>query len=171
MAERTGAVTFKGNPMTLVGDEVKPGQKAPDFTLVGTDMQPKTLKDYAGKVKIISTVPSLDTAVCGRETRRFNEEAAKLGDDTVVLTVSVDLPMAQKRWCGAAGIDRVVTLSDYKTHDFGKQYGVRIKELGLLARCVFVVDKNDTVTHVELVKEVAEEPDYNRVIEAAKQAK
>lgn len=171
MANRSGAVTFKGNPMTLVGEELKPGQKAPDFTLIGTDMQPKSLKDYAGKVKVISVVPSLDTAVCDRETRRFNEEAAKLGDDTVVLTVSVDLPMAQKRWCGAAGIDRVVTLSDYKSHDFGKRYGVRIDELGLLARCVFVVGKDDTIKHVELVKEVAEEPDYDRVIEAAKNAK
>jgi thiol peroxidase len=170
MADRSGAVTFKGNPVTLEGDEVKPGQKAPEFTLVGIDMQPKSLKDYAGKVKVISAVPSLDTAVCDTETRRFNQEAAKLGDDAVILTVSLDLPMAQKRWCGAAGIDKVVTLSDFKTHEFGRKYGVRIKELGLLARCVFIVGKDDLVKDVILVKEVAEEPDYDKVIAAAKRA-
>ena len=168
MAERSGAITFKGNPMTLEGNEVKAGQQAPDFTLTANDMSAKTLKDFAGKVKVISVVPSLDTPVCDRETRRFNEEAANLGDNIVVLTVSMDLPMAQKRWCAAAGIDKVVTLSDFKTHEFGKKWGVRIKELGLLARSVFVVDKNDKVTHVELVKEVAEEPNYDRVLEAAR---
>lgn len=171
MAERQGAVTMKGNPMTLLGDEVQVGQKAPDFTLVGTDMQPKSLKDYAGKVKLISIVPSLDTPVCDKETRRFNEEAAKLGDDVVILTVSLDLPMAQKRWCAAAGIDKVVTLSDYKDHSFGQKYGVRIKEIGLLAREVLVVDKNDKVVHKELVKEIASEPDYDKALQAAKSAK
>ena len=164
-------VTMKGNPVSLVGHLVEAGQPAPDFSLVGSDMQAKSLKDFAGKVKIVSTVPSLDTGVCDRETRRFNDEAAKLGDDVVVLTVSMDLPMAQKRWCGAAGVDRVVTLSDYKDHSFGKAWGIRIDELGLLARAVFVLDKDDKVTYVELVKEVTEEPDYDKAIAAANAAK
>ena len=168
MSERNNVVTFKGNPITLVGNEVAVGQKAPAFTLVGTDMQPKTLQDFAGKVKVISVVPSLDTAVCDTQTRKFNEAAAGLGDDVVVLTVSVDLPMAQKRWCGAAGVDGVVCLSDYKDHSFGKDYGVRIKELGLLSRTVFVVDKDDTVQYVQIVPEVAQEPNYDEVLEAAK---
>ena len=170
MAERANAVTMKGNPMTLTGEDVQVGQKAPDFTLIGTDMQPKSLKDYAGKVKILSVVPSLDTSVCDKETRRFNEEASSLGDDIVVITVSVDLPMAQKRWCGNAGVDRVVCLSDYKDHQFGNDYGVRIKELGLLAREVLVLDKDDKVVYKQLVSEVAEEPDYDKALEAAKNA-
>ncbi|NJO55718.1 MAG: thiol peroxidase [Rhodospirillales bacterium] len=124
----------------------------------------------AGKVKIISTVPSLDTPVCDTETRRFNTEAGKLGNDIVVLTVSVDLPMAMKRWCGAAGVDKVHCLSDYLTHDFGTAWGVRIHEIGLLARAIFVVDKNDKVTYVQLVKEVADEPDYTAALAAAKAA-
>lgn len=168
MSERNNVVTFKGNPITLVGNEVATGQKAPAFTLVGTDMQPKSLQDFAGKVKIISVVPSLDTAVCDTQTRKFNEAAAGLGDDVVVLTVSVDLPMAQKRWCGAAGVDRVVCLSDYKDHSFGKDYGLRIKELGLLARTVLIVDKDDNVQYVQVVPEVAQEPNYDEVLEAAK---
>ncbi|MEX0745505.1 MAG: thiol peroxidase [Phycisphaeraceae bacterium] len=168
MSERKGAVTFKGNPMTLEGDEVKVGQKAPDVQVVGTDLSAKSLSDYKGKVKLITSVPSLDTSVCDKETRTFNEKAATLGDDVVVLTVSMDLPMAQKRWCGAAGVDRVECLSDYKDHSFGKQWGLRIKELGLLARAVIVVDKDDTVQYVQLVKEVAEEPNYDEALAAAK---
>ncbi len=171
MAERANAITMKGKPMTLVGNEVRVGQPAPDFTLTGADMQPRTLKDFAGKVKIISVVPSIDTSVCATETRRFNEEASKLGDDVVILTVSVDTPMAQKRWCAAEGVDRVVLLSDFKDHGFGNAYGCRIKELGLLARQVIVVDKNDKVVYSELVKEVANEPDYDKALEAAKNAK
>ncbi|MEX1017005.1 MAG: thiol peroxidase [Phycisphaeraceae bacterium] len=168
MSERSGAVTFKGNPVTLEGNEVKVGQKAPAVQLVGTDLSGKSLSDYPGKVKLIVVVPSLDTSVCDTEVRKFNEEATSLGDDVVVLTVSMDLPMAQKRWCGAAGVDRVACLSDYKDHSFGKAWGVRIKELGLLARSVFVVDKDDTVQYVQLVPEIAQEPDYDEALSAAK---
>ncbi len=167
MTERAAAITLKGNPMTLVGDELKVGGKAPDFTLKAVDMSDKSLADFAGKVKIISVVPSLDTPVCDTQTRKFNEDAGSL-DGVVVLTVSVDLPMAQKRWCGAAGVDNVVCLSDFKDHSFGKAYGVRIKEIGLLARQVMVIDKDDTIKYVELVPEVAQEPNYAAALEAAK---
>ena len=167
MTERAAAVTLKGNPMTLVGDELKVGDKAPDFTLKAVDMSDTTLGDFTGKVKIISIVPSLDTPVCDTQTRKFNEQAGSL-DGVVVLTVSVDLPMAQKRWCGAAGVENVVCLSDYKDHSFGKAYGVRIKEVGLLARQVMVVDKDDTIKYIELVPEVAQEPDYDAALAAAK---
>ena len=168
MTERAAAITLKGNPMTLVGDELKVGDKAPDFKLKAIDMSDKTLADFAGKVKIISIVPSLDTPVCDTQTRKFNEEAGGL-DGVVVLTVSVDLPMAQKRWCGAAGVENVVCLSDYLDHSFGKAYGVRIKEVGLLARQVIVVDKNDTIQYVEIVPEVAQEPDYAPALAKAKE--
>ncbi len=167
MTERTAAVTLKGNPMTLVGDALKVGDHAPGFVLKANDMSDKSLKDFAGKVKIISVVPSLDTPVCDTQTRKFNEDAGSL-DGVVVLTVSVDLPMAQKRWCGAAGVDNVVCLSDFKDHSFGKAYGVRIKEIGLLARQVMVVDKDDTIKYVELVPEVAQEPNYDAALAAAK---
>jgi len=167
MTERAAAITLKGNPMTLVGDALKVGGKAPDFTLKAVDMSDKSLADFAGKVKIISVVPSLDTAICDTQTRKFNEDAGSL-NNVVVLTVSVDLPMAQKRWCGAAGVDNVVCLSDYKDHSFGKAYGVRIKEVGLLARQVMVVDQNDTIQYVELVPEVATEPNYDAALAAAK---
>ncbi len=168
MTERAAAITLKGNPLTLIGDELKVGDDAPDFKLKAVDMSDTTLADFTGKVKIISVVPSLDTPVCDTETRKFNEEAQKLGDDAVVLTVSVDLPMAQKRWCGAAGVDNVVCLSDYLDHSFGKAYGVRIKEIGLLARQVMVVDKDDIIQYIELVPEVAQEPNYDAVLEKAK---
>ncbi|MEM9420882.1 MAG: thiol peroxidase [Planctomycetota bacterium] len=170
MTERSAAVTLKGNPMTLLGDELKVGDPAPDFSLKATDMSDKSLADYAGKVKLISVVPSLDTPVCDTETRKFNEEAGGLGDGVVVLTVSVDTPMAQKRWCGAAGVENVECLSDFKDHTFGPAYGVRIKEIGLLARQIFVVDKDDKIVYTQLVGEVAEEPDYDAALAAAKAA-
>ncbi|KAB0672118.1 thiol peroxidase [Oryzomonas sagensis] len=168
MSERKGIITFKGNPMTLVGPEIKVGDKAPDFTVADNGLAATTLGTYAGKIKIISAVPSLDTPVCDTETRRFNQEAAGLPGNVVVLTVSQDLPFAQKRWCGAAGIDRVVTLSDYRNRSFGKNYGVLIEELVLLARAVFVVDANDIVRYVQIVPEVTSEPDYAAAIAAAK---
>jgi thiol peroxidase len=127
-----------------------------------------SLADFAGKVKLISVVPSIDTGVCDAQTRRFNEEAAKLGDNVVVLTVSVDLPFAQSRWCAAAGIDRVVMLSDYKNRSFGQAYGVLIKEFALLMRSIFVVDANDTVQYVEYLKEMTEHPNYDNAIAAVK---
>jgi thiol peroxidase len=167
--ERKGAVTMRGNPMTLVGPEIKVGQKAPEFHSVDKGLQPIGLDKFKGKVKVISVVPSIDTPVCDAQTRRFNEEAAKLGD-VQVLTVSMDLPFAQSRWCGAAGVDKITMVSDFKDHNFGTQYGVLIKELGLLARAVFVVDKNDNVTHAEYVKEVASHPNYDATLEAARKA-
>jgi thiol peroxidase len=168
MQERKGIITFKGNPMTLLGPEIKIGDKAPDFRVVDNSLAPVTLADFRGKVKILSAVPSLDTPVCDTETRRFNQEAAGLPGDVVVLTVSLDLPFAQKRWCAAAGIDKVRTLSDYQDRSFASAYGVLIKELKLLSRSIFVVDGDDTVRYVEHVKEVTREPDYAAVLSAAK---
>jgi len=168
MSERKGAVTMKGNPLTLVGNEVKVGQMAPDCTLTGNDMSPVKLSDFRGKVCVISAVPSLDTPVCDLETRRFNEEAAGLGADVQILTISMDLPFAQKRWCGAHDIKSVITLSDHREAAFGSAYGVLIQELRLLARAVFVVDREGRIRYIQLVKEIASEPDYAAVIAAVK---
>jgi thiol peroxidase len=168
MIEKTGLVTIHGNPLTLLGDLVKVGQKAPDFTVLDNDLAPKTLKDYQGKTLIIASVPSLDTPTCDTETRRFNTEASQLGEKAMLLTISMDLPFAQKRWCAAAGIDRVVTLSDHREASFGLAWGVLIKELRLLARAVFVLSPDHTVKYVELVSEVAQEPNYNAALASAK---
>ncbi|ANA78677.1 Redoxin domain protein [Paenibacillus vortex V453] len=166
--ERSGAATFKGNPITLIGPELKAGDNAPDFTVSKNLLEDASLKDFAGKIKLISVVPSLDTGVCDAQTRRFNEEAAGLGDDVVVLTVSADLPFAQARWCGAAGVDRVVTLSDYKSRSFGEAYGVLIKEFQLDMRSIFVVDANDKIAYVEYLGEMTEHPNYEAAVEAVK---
>jgi thiol peroxidase len=166
MRERAGLVTMKGNPITLIGPELKVGDKAPDFAVVGNDLSQVSLESFRGKVCIVSSVPSLDTPVCDMETRRFNTEASRLGDNVVVLTISMDLPFAQKRWCGAAGVDRVVTLSDHRDGSFGRAYGVLIQDLRLLARAVFVIDKKGRITYLELVKEIASEPDYEAVLAA-----
>ena len=163
------SVTFKGNPVTLVGNEVKVGQKAPNFSVLANDLSTVTLDDTKGRVRIISVVPSLDTAVCDQQTRRFNEEAASL-DGVSILTISVDLPFAQKRWCAAAGIEQVQTLSDHRTLSFGQAYGTVIEELRLLTRAVFVVDRNDTITYAEYVPEVTGHPNYEAALEAARQA-
>lgn len=160
--------TFKNNPITLLGNEVKVGDQAPDFKVNKNLLEEVSLQDYAGKVKLISVVPSLDTGVCDAQTRRFNEAAAQLGDNVVILTVSMDLPFAQSRWCGAAGVDKVVTLSDYKNRSFGEAYGVYIKELGLLMRSIFVLDKNNKVTYVEYLGEMTEHPNYDAAIAAVK---
>jgi thiol peroxidase len=168
MEERKGLVTFMGNPLTLVGTSLKVGQKAPDFNVLGNDLNPVSLSSYKGKVCILSSVPSLDTPVCDLETRRFNQEAATLGPDVAVLTLSMDLPFAQKRWCGAAGVDKVTTLSDHRDASFGSAYGTLIKELRLLARCVFVVDRDGVIRYIQLVKEIAQEPDYAAVLDAVK---
>jgi len=167
MTERAGAVTMRGNPLTLLGKEVKVGAQAPDATVLNNDLAPVDLSSFRGKVCIVCSVPSLDTPVCDVETRRFNEEAEKLGADVAVLVISMDLPFAQKRWCGAAGISAVQTLSDHRDASFGTAYGVLIKELRLLARTVFVIDKAGTVQYVEVVKEIAEEPDYAAALAAA----
>lgn len=168
MKEHSGLVTFKGNPLTLMGNEVKIGDKAPDFMVIANDLSPVALSSFSGKTVVISAVPSLDTPVCDAETRRFNVEAGKLDKDVVVLTVSMDLPFAQARWCAANGIDHVKTLSDYREATFGAAYGVLIKELKLLARCVFIVDKTGTIRYIQLVREVASEPDYEDVLNALK---
>lgn len=168
MQERKGIITFKGKPVTLLGPEIRVGDKAPDFQVVDTSLAPVTLADFRGKVKVLSAVPSLDTPVCDRETRRFNQEAAKLPEAAVVLTVSVDLPFAQKRWCAAAGVERVKTLSDFQDRSFASAYGVLIKELRLLSRSIFVVDGKNVVRYVQHVKEVTEEPDYDAVLDAVK---
>ncbi|ROR03290.1 thiol peroxidase [Desulfosoma caldarium] len=168
MQERPGAVTMKGSPLTLVGPVISVGDTAPDFEALNNDLQPVRLSQFKGKTVILSSVPSLDTPVCDMETRRFNQEAEKLGEDVVVLTVSMDLPFAQKRWCGAAGVTRVLTLSDHRNASFGQAYGVLIKELRLLARAVFVVGKDGVIKHVQLVKETSEEPDYDAVLKAVK---
>ncbi|MEK3876738.1 thiol peroxidase [Paenibacillus sp. FSL M7-0420] len=166
--ERTGVATFKGNPITLVGPQLQAGDSAPQFTVSKNLLENVTLTDYAGKIKLISVVPSLDTGVCDAQTRRFNSEAAGLGDDVVILTISTDLPFAQARWCGAAGIDSVITLSDHKETSFGQAYGVLIKEFRLDMRSIFVVDKNDTLAYVEYLGEMAEHPDYEAAISAVK---
>ena len=169
MQERDGIVTMKGNPITLMGTELQVGDKAPDFVAIDNDLNPVSFDSFRGKVCIVSSVPSLDTPVCDMETRRFNDEAGRLGDDVEILTISMDLPFAQKRWCGAAGVDRVQTLSDHRDAAFGQAYGVLIKGLRLLARTVFVVDKEGTIRYMELVKEIASEPDYDSVLTAVKE--
>ncbi|MEA3362834.1 MAG: thiol peroxidase [Thermodesulfobacteriota bacterium] len=166
--EREAAVLFKGNPATLLGSEVKVGDTAPDFRVVDNGLQPVTLATAAGKIRLIAVVPSLDTPVCDTMTRQFNQDVANLPDSVVVYTISVDLPFAQKRWCGNAGIDKVQTLSDYQDRSFGLNYGLLLKELKLLARAVYVVDENDKVVYVELVPEVTAEPDYTAALEAVK---
>ncbi len=166
MEERTGIITFLGNPLTLLGPRIKTGDAAPDATLLDNDMNPVNLSSYREKTCIISSVPSLDTPVCDMETRRFNTEAAKIGPETKILTISMDLPFAQKRWCGAAGVDKVITLSDHRTAEFGTAYGVLIKELRLLARTIFIVDPRGTVKYVQQVDEVSKEPDYEAVLKA-----
>lgn len=168
MTERAGAITFQGNPLTLLGNELKKGDAAPDCELLGNDLSAVALASYRGKICILSAVPSLDTPVCDMETRRFNQEAGDLSDDVSILTISMDLPFAQARWCGAAGVDRVVTLSDHRNAAFGEAYGVLIKELRLLARCIFVVDTEGVVQYIQLVKEMTKEPDYEAVLAAVK---
>ncbi|GIP65474.1 putative thiol peroxidase [Virgibacillus pantothenticus] len=160
-------VTFQHEPVTLLGNEVKVGDQAPDFNVLTNDLKEVTLDDYKGKVKLISVVPSIDTGVCADQTKRFNEEAAAIGN-VQVLTVSMDLPFAQKRWVTQHNIDQLDILSDHRDASFGHQYGVLIKELRLLARAIFVVDSNDKVNYVEYVSEVSNHPDYDAALEAAK---
>ena len=171
MTERNDLVTMRGKPLTLEGTPVGVGAMAPDFAAVGNDLSEARLSAYRGKTVLLLSVPSLDTSVCSLETRRFNEEAGSLGDDVVVLTISMDLPFAQKRWCGAEGVQRVITLSDHRDASFGRAYGVLIKELRLLARSVWVVAPDGRVTYHELVKEVSKEPDYAAALAAARKAR
>lgn len=167
--ERPGATTMRGNPLTLIGPELKAGDKAPNFTLVDNGLKNVSLADTGSNVRIISVVPSLDTPVCDAQTKRFNEEAAKLpGVD--ILTVSMDLPFAQKRWCGAFGVDKVKMLSDHRDASFGSNYGTLIKDLRIESRAIFVLDKNNTIRHAEYVKEVADFPNYDAALAAARTA-
>ncbi len=166
--ERLNAVTIKGNPMTLLGDEVKVGQIARDFRALDPNSDEKTLKDFKGKIKLIASVPSLDTPVCDSEIKRFNDEAAKLSKELVVIFISMDLPFAQKRFCKEFDIDKVKTLSDHREASFGTSYGALIKEVRLLTRAIFILDKTDTIKHVEYVKELGMPPDYNAVLAALK---
>ena len=168
MKERTGIVTMKENPLTLVGNGVKVGEMAPDFVVLDNNLSPVKFSSFRGKISIVSSVPSLDTPVCDVETRRFNEEASKLGDQVLILTISMDLPFAQKRWCAAAGVTRVQTLSDHRDASFGTSYGVLIKELRLLARAVFLVDQKGVLQYMQLVKELTKEPDYKAILSALK---
>jgi thiol peroxidase len=164
-------VTLNGSPLNLTGNEVRIGQAAPDFTAVTNDLVEFKLSSAKGKkVVVISSVPSLDTPVCDIETRRFNQEAAALGNDVQIVTISMDLPFAQKRWCGAAGVDKLVVVSDHRDASFGKAYGVLIDGLRLLARAVFVVDRESKVQYAQIVPEIAKEPDYDAVLDAVLQA-
>jgi len=164
--ERSGAVTLRGEPVTLVGEPVEVGQAAPDFVAVAMDMSEKRLSDYTGRPVVLSVVPSVDTKVCSLQTQRFNEAVAALSDDAVVLTISMDLPMAQQRFCAAEGVDNVVMLSDYRYWDFAKSYGLRIKESGLLARAVYVISPQGKVVYKQLVPELTTEPDYDAALNA-----
>jgi thiol peroxidase len=166
--ERPGAVTFKGQPLTLIGPELKPGEKAPDFTIIDQSLQPASLKDYAGKVILLSVVPSLDTGICSAQTKRFNEEAAQLPEDVVILTVSMDLPFAQARFCGAENIDRVKVLSDHRDASFAQAYGTLVKELRLESRAIFVIDRDGIIRYVEYVPEIASHPNYDAALQAVK---
>ena len=168
MEERTGTITMKGKPLTLMGKEIKVGDQAPDVEVLDNDLSLVKLSAYRGKICVIATIPSLDTSVCDLETRRFNQEASNLGDDVQILTISMDLPFAQKRWCGAAGVDRVITLSDHRAASFGLAFGVLIKELRLLARAVFVLDHEGIIRYIQIVKEVGDEPDYDAVLNAVR---
>ncbi|MBI5632113.1 MAG: thiol peroxidase [Nitrospirae bacterium] len=167
--ERSGVITFQGSPLTLLGPALRPGDKAPDFTLLDGEMKPFGLKDLSGKIKLISVTPSLDTPVCDLQLRRFNTEAAGLPGDVMVLNVSMDLPFAIARFCTSAGIDKAKALSDYRDAAFGLAYGLLIKELRLLARAIFVLDRSDVVRYVEIVPEITDHPDYEKAVAAAKQ--
>jgi len=168
MSERNDVIKMKGNPLTLIGNEVKVGDSAPDFEALNENLEPVKLSSFPGKKVVIVSVPSIDTPVCDIETRRFNQEAAALGDDVVILTVSMDLPFAQQRWCAAAGIDKVKMLSDHRDASFGNNFGVLIKELRLLARTVFIVDSGGKIAYIQYVEETTAEPNYEEVLEAIK---
>lgn len=171
MEERKGEFTVAGKPVTLVGPKLTAGRPAPDFNLLGTELQPVTRSQFNGKILVLLSVPSLDTPVCDLEARRFNREAVNLGEDVAILVVSMDLPFAQKRWCGAAGVERIITASDHRDATFGISYGVLIKELRLLARAVFVVDPEGVIRYVQYVPEAGQEPDYQAVLQAIREIK
>ena len=162
--ERKGKITFLGNPLTLIGTEKKTGEKADNFTVLDKELKEISLKDFAGKIKLISVTPSLDTPVCDIQARRFNQEAAKLPDDVVIMNISMDLPFAISKFCTTAGIDKVKAYSDHRDASFGNAYGVLIKELRLLARSIFIIDRDDTIRYIELVPELSHQPDYDKAL-------
>jgi thiol peroxidase len=162
--ERKGKITFLGNPLTLIGTEKKNGEKANNFTVLDKELKEISLKDFAGKIKLISVTPSLDTPVCDIQARRFNQEAAKLPDDVVIMNISMDLPFAISKFCTTAGIDKVKAYSDHRYASFGNAYGVLIKELRLLARSIFIIDRDDTIRYIELVPELSDQPDYDKAL-------
>jgi thiol peroxidase len=164
--ERSGVITFQGSPLTLIGPVLRAGDKAPGFTVLDSEMKPVSLSDFAGETKIISVTPSLDTPVCDLQLRRFNAEAAKMPGDSAVLNISMDLPFAIARFCTSAGIDKVKALSDHRDASFGAAYGVLIKELRLLARAIFVIDKHDVIQYVEIVPDITNHPDYDKALSA-----
>ena len=164
--DRYGVVTLKGSPVTLIGAEVKAGQKAGDFNVLDNELKEKTLADFKGKIKLIASVPSLDTPVCDSEIKRFNDETSKLSKDLAIIFISMDLPFAQKRFCQEFEINKIKTLSDHREANFGTNYGVLIKELRLLARAIFLIDKDDNVTYAEYVKEVGTPPNYDAALAA-----
>jgi len=170
MTDAKNTIKFKGNPLTLLGSQPGVGEPAPDFEVLANDMSPVKLSELRGKVLVICSVPSLDTPVCDTEVRKFNEKATSLGDDVAVLVISMDLPFAQKRWCGAAGIKNIQILSDHNKAEFGGAYGVLIKELRLLARTVFIVDKEGVIRYIEVGEELTNEPDYEAALKAVKEA-
>ena len=167
-AERFGAVTTKGSPLTVLGTPLQVGDRAPEFSLRSSVANTVSLADSAGKVRLISVVPSLDTGICDAQTRRFNEEAAALGDGVAIITVSAEHPFNIRRWCGAAGIDRIQVLSDHMDMNFGTAYGTYIKEWRLEQRAIFVIDGEDTVQYVEYVPEIAQFPDFDGALTAVK---
>ena len=171
MANKKPTVTFKGNPLTLVGSQLKVGDAAPDVELLANDLSVVKLSDFRGRVCVLCSVPSLDTSVCDTQTRKFNEQAVSLGDDVVVLTISMDLPFAQKRWCGSANVKNVLTFSDHRKAEFGNAFGVLIKELRLLARAVFVVDRAGVIRYVEIVDELTHEPNYQAALKIVQRIK
>lgn len=171
MKEHLGAVKWGDTPMTIIGRRLEVGDSAPDFSVLANDFSQVTLADSDGKSRLISVVPSLDTSICDAQTRRFNEEAAKLGPDVIILTISADHPITQKRWCGAAGVDQVQVLSDYMDMNFGEAYGTWIKERRLEQRAIFVVDDDDMITYVEYVPVIGQHPDYEKALEAVSKAR
>jgi len=157
-----------GNLITLLGPKLSAGDSAPDFMVLDNELMPKYLEDYYGKIKVISAVVSLETGVCDQQTRKFNELASEFNKNVAVLTISMDLPFTQKRWCGAAGAERVITLSDHKEASFGTEYGILIKELRLLNRAIFLIDDKDIIQYIEIVQENHNHPDYDRALNALK---
>jgi len=159
-------ITFKNNPVSLDGRFPKVGEYAPGFVAIDKELKEKTLNDFSDKIKIISSVPSLDTSVCSTETKKLDEIMKKFSDEYIFITISMDLPFAQNRWCGANNVEKVITLSDYKYKSFGINYGVYVRELGLLARCIFIIDKQNKIRYIQVVNEITNEPNYEEIEKA-----